>query len=369
MGKQRFGVGIIGVQPGRSWAAVAHVPALRALADDFEIVGVANSSQASAEKAANALGLPRAFASVADLIASPSVDIVVVTVKVPHHFSLVSQAISAGKHVYCEWPLGNGLEEARKLAELARDKGVVAVVGTQAPFAPEIRYLHQLIAEGYVGEVLSTSLIGSGMILGPTVEPRSIYILDRANGATMLTIPVGHTLAAVRAVLGDVSEVSASLVNRRTSAQVEGSGEIVEMTAHDQVLIQGVLEGGIPLSLHYRGGLPRGVGLLWEINGTEGDIQVTGATGHAQMVQLTLAGARGGEKALQPIEVPASLYADLPDHVFARNVACVYARMAADIRDGTRTAPNFDNAVTLHRVIEAVERSSEAGRRVSLSEV
>ena len=365
MGKARFGVGIIGLQPGRSWGAVAHVPALRALADDFAIIGVANTTQASAEAAARACDLPHAFASASALIASPEVDVVVVTVKVPHHFAIVWEAIAAGKHVYCEWPLGNGLDEARELARLAQTAGIVAVAGTQARVAPEIQYLRQLVAEGYVGEVLSTSLIGSGMILGPTVEPRSIYLMDRANGANMLTIPVGHTLAAVREVLGEVTDLSARLVNRRTSARVDGTGEVRPMTAHDQVLMEGVLDGGATISLHYRGGLSRGTGLLWEINGTEGDIQVSGPNGHAQMVQLTLAGARGDERTLRTIEVPASFYAGLPDDVRARNVARTYAMMAADLRDGTRTAPSFEEAVTLHRLLAAIERSSDDGFRIS----
>ncbi len=365
MSDRQFGVGIIGLQPGRSWAAVAHVPALRGLASDFAIVGVANSNPASAEAAAAACDLPRAFASVAELIACPDVDIVTVTVKVPHHFDLVRQAIAAGKHVYCEWPLGNGLEEARELARLAQAKGIVAVAGTQARVAPEIQYLRQLIADGYVGEVLSTSLIGSGMILGPTVEPRSTYLLDRANGANMLTIPVGHTLAAVREVLGEVTKLSGQLVNRRTSARLDGTEETVPMTAHDQVLMDGLLEGGAPISLHYRGGLSRGTGLLWEINGTDGDLQVSGPNGHAQMVQLTLSGARGEERTVRPIEVPRSVYAGLPEGVLARNVACMYALMAADLRSGTRTAPSFDDAVVLHRLIAAIEHSAETGRRIS----
>ncbi len=54
MTKQPFKGGIVGLQPGRSWAARAHVPALRALPQDFEIVGVANTSLASAEEAATA---------------------------------------------------------------------------------------------------------------------------------------------------------------------------------------------------------------------------------------------------------------------------------------------------------------------------
>jgi hypothetical protein len=65
---------------------------LRALSDDFELAGVANTSLASARPAAAAFGLPRAFKSTAELVASPDVDVVVVTVKVPCHRELVSEA-------------------------------------------------------------------------------------------------------------------------------------------------------------------------------------------------------------------------------------------------------------------------------------
>ena len=49
MTEQRFRVGIVGLEPGRGWAARAHVPALRALSDNYEIVGVANTSLTSAQ--------------------------------------------------------------------------------------------------------------------------------------------------------------------------------------------------------------------------------------------------------------------------------------------------------------------------------
>ena len=125
---QRFGVGIVGVEPTRSWAARGHIPALRALSDSFEIIGIANTSKASAEAAAAATGVPRAFADVAELVAAPDVDIVTVAVKVPPHLDIVKAAISAGKHVYCEWPLGKSLAEAEQMAALARARGVLGVV-------------------------------------------------------------------------------------------------------------------------------------------------------------------------------------------------------------------------------------------------
>src|SRR6267142_1111165 len=72
MTSQPLRVGIVGLQPGRSWAARAHVPALRALSADFVIAGIANTTLAGAVQAAAALDHgPRPFASVADLVASP----------------------------------------------------------------------------------------------------------------------------------------------------------------------------------------------------------------------------------------------------------------------------------------------------------
>lgn len=366
-----FKVGIVGVQPGRSWAARAHIPALRALPDLFEIVGVANTNRASAEEAAAATGIPRAFADVAELIAAPEVDIVTVAVKVPHHLEIVKAAIGAGKHVYCEWPLGNGLAEAEEMAALAREKGVLGVVGTQARVAPEIEYLRRLIADGFIGEVLSTTLVARGGALqggGVIPDEKSYaYLLDRSKGATMLTIPVGHTLAALRDVLGDVAGVSAVLATRRTSAHVADTGETLPVTAPDQVLVSGVLAGGAPLSIHYRGGAARdGDGLLWEINGTDGDIRVSGFSGQTQMVKLSLTGARSQEKTFRPLEVPASYRSGWPENVESGNVARLYARMARDLQDGSRTAPSFEDAVAVHRVIAAIERAAESGSRVAL---
>lgn len=363
MSGRRYRVGIVGLQPGRSWAARAHVAALRALDDRFEIAGVANTSFASAAAAAADAGLPRAFADVAELVAAPDVDIVTVAVKVPHHFELVRMAVDAGKHVYCEWPLGNGLAEAETMAALARARGVLGVIGTQAPFAPEIAYVRQLIGDGYVGRVLSTTLTGWGGALqgsGAIPDEKTYgYLLDRANGAHLLTIPVGHALAALTSVLGNVSAVSAVLATRRTTALAMDTGRILPMSAPDQVLVAGVLADGAPVSLHYRGGMPHaGEGLVWEINGTEGDLRITGTSGHVQMVPLAVAGVRGAGNAFAPLDVPAAYRTGWPRDGEPGNVARVYAAMARDLDAGTRTAPTFDDAVALHRLIAAIERAA-----------
>jgi predicted dehydrogenase len=365
MNQHKFRVGIVGLQPGRSWAAVAHLPALRYLSDDFDVVGVANSSHASAQAAAAACGIPRAFADLGEMVTSPDVDIVAVTVKVPAHWDIVRAALDAGKHVYCEWPLGRTLDEAEALARLTRDRGVRAVTGTQARVMPAMRQLKRLVDEGFVGEVLSTTVTGWGRIWGVTIDDLKTdgYLLRNANGATLLTIPFAHTLAALRDVLGNLTEVSAVLDTCHKQVLATESGDLVPMDAPDQILIAGRLASGAPVSIHYQGGEPRGIdGFVWDIHGTQGDLRMTGPTGHTQIVPLAIRGARGEDRTLQPMAIPEDEI-DLEDRV-PGNVARIYRRLAVDRRQGTRTAPSFDDAVALHRVLAAIEHAAHEGRRV-----
>src|SRR6266700_969892 len=157
---KKIRVGIIGANPDRGWAAQAHMPALKSLSEDFEITALSTSRRESADAAGKRFGVPLAFDNHQELVNSTAVDVVSVTVKVPHHLELATAAFEAGKAVYCEWPLGNGLNEAKTLAALANKKGVLAVAGLQARSAPAVAYVRDLVEQGYVGDLLSTTLVG-----------------------------------------------------------------------------------------------------------------------------------------------------------------------------------------------------------------
>src|SRR2546423_9882127 len=129
---KRIRVGIIGASPDRGWAAQAHIPALRSLSDEFEITALSTTRRESADAAGKHFGVPLAFDNHQELVNSPTVDVVAVTVKVPYHLQLATAALEAGKAVYCERPLGNGLTEAETMAALAKKQGGLAVAGRQA---------------------------------------------------------------------------------------------------------------------------------------------------------------------------------------------------------------------------------------------
>jgi predicted dehydrogenase len=364
--KSTLGVGIIGVSPVRGWAATAHIPALRAL-PNYEIRALSAHNAESARAAGDMFGVNAVFSDHEQLVMQPDIDVVAVTVKAPRHRELVSAALAAGKAVYCEWPLGRDLDDARAMAALAAKHGVHTVVGLQARQAPAIEFVQQLLRDGYVGEVLSTTMVGLSIPGDVVVQPNA-YMLDKTNGANLLTVPVGHSLDILNYVLGEFADLSAMSDLRRPLITIEETGEQIVKTAADQIAVIGTLRSGATASIHIREAVAGGIGFLWEINGTEGTLRITADAAVPGIFPLTVAGAQG-RNAFAELAVPAALAQKWPAlnglvGAPAYNVGRVYAAFAADIDNGTHTVPDFADAVRRHEVIAAIERSAASGKRV-----
>src|SRR5437016_11470281 len=283
-----LGVGIMGVSPVRGWAATAHIPALRAL-PTYEIRALSGHSAESARAAGERFGISAVFSDHAQLVTQSNIDVVAVTVKVPHHRELVFAALAAGKAVYCEWPLGRDLEDTRAMAALAAKRGVRTVVGLQARQAPAIEFVQELLRDGYVGQVLSTTVVGLS-IPGDVVGRPNAYMLDKTNGANVLTIAVGHSLDTLNHVLGEFAELSALSDLRRPLITIEETGEQIAKTATDQIAVIGTLTSGATASVHVREAVAGGTGFLWEINGADGTLRITADAPYPGIFHLTVAG-------------------------------------------------------------------------------
>src|SRR5947208_13523886 len=292
--KSTLGVGIIGVSPVWGWATTAHIPALRAL-PNYEIRALSARSAESARAVGQALGVNAVYSDHQQLVLQPDIDVVAVTVKVPHHRELVSAALAAGKAVYCEWPLGRDLDDARAMASLAAEQGVRTVVGLQARQAPAIEFVQELLSDGYLGEVLSTTIVGLS-VLGDVLGQPNAYMLDKTNGANVLTIAVGHSLDILNHVLGEFADLSAVSDLRRPLITIEETGERIVKTAPDQIAVIGTLTSGATASIHVREAVAGGTGFLWEINGTDGTLQITAHAAVPGIFPLSVAGAKGGKE-------------------------------------------------------------------------
>lgn len=358
---EKIGVGVIGASPLRpGWAVTSHLPALGVL-DRYELRAVATSSAGSAEAAGKAYGVP-AFARAEEMIAHPSIGLVVVTVKIAHHHELVRQAIDAGKMVMCEWPLSVDFSQSEDLALRAAAARIPNLVGLQARMAPSIRYARDLIAQGYIGEVLATTMVGSGIAWAGVSDTAHAYMLDASQNATLVSVPTMHALDALQFVLGDFADIRAKGAIRRLSVMLADTGAHVQSDATDHLAIAGSLESGAIASIFYRGGTSRGENFRWEINGSEGDLVLTSPVGNLQVLAPTLFGGRGDETTVREMTISAEyeLAPKAPEGP-AANVARLYAAFAADLAAGTpgATAPDFAHAIRLHRTLD---RISEAAR-------
>ena len=356
-----IGVGIIGLSANGGWASLAHVPALRSMPDKFRLLGLSASSEASAAEAGAVHEVPFTTGDPAKLAARSDIDLVIVTVKVPRHKALIAHAISAGKAVLSEWPLAISRSEAEGLAADADKAGVKGFVGLQARSAPAVRYLRALVVDGYVGEVLSTSMIASGDFpWGGVATADMAYVTDQSSGASMMTIPFGHTIDALTWILGDFKQITGALATRHTDVKLLDSATLITATAPDNIAVSGILEKGAIASIHFRGGRSPGSNFYWEINGTKGTLVVHGDNGHLQYGFIRIEGAQidpkiEGDAPLVKLDVPSHyLLAATPVDSHGDAVAHAYRSIYCDIRQGTANAPRFSDAVKNHELLERI---------------
>ena len=156
-----IGVGIIGASVGGSWGSTSHIPAVQSL-DGMRVAAVATSRMESAKASAEHYGIPHAFDDPFLMASHPDVDLVTIAVRVPEHDRLVRAALRAGKDVYCEWPLARDTHEAVGLRDAAAAAGVRTIIGLQSQVNPVINHVKNLIADGYIGELIATTMIHSG---------------------------------------------------------------------------------------------------------------------------------------------------------------------------------------------------------------
>ena len=358
MAQHKIRVGIIGANVNRGWGTTAHIPAILAL-PEYELTAVCTAHPETAAESARYFGARLAFHDHREMARHPDIDLVAVVVRTPFHHELTMDALRAGKHVYTEWPLGATLAEAQEMADLARRQGVKTMVGLQGRCNPAYLYLRELVQEGYVGDVLACHLsqFGAG---GLDRTSDRLWAKDRSAGVGTLPITFGHTIDAFCHCVGDFAEVTSVVSTLLPQWYITDTDTAVDVTTPDNVIVTGRLANGAVVSAHVASIPWLGSGLRVQIFGREGTL-VYEAPGRLQ-------GGRRGERALQDLPVPERL-AQAPETVPQGppfNVAQMYRRLAESIRTGQRVEPDFDTALQRHRLLDAIQRSSDEGRRVAV---
>jgi predicted dehydrogenase len=257
------------------------------------------------------------------------------------------------------------LADATKMADAAKAAGVQTLVGLQAQSDPAVMYARDLVANGDIGDIVTVNL---RVMIGAITERGDGRIWQgiRANGANPMTIPGGHSIDALCYILGEFAEVSARVTTRIDMWKHAVTGADFPVDAPDTVTAAGVLKSGAEVSYQVASVPYNASGINLEIYGRKGTLVLTSKSVNIGPSQLHLA---IGKENLEKITPPDS-YRLIPADMAAgpgRNVGQAYARFANVMQSGAADAPDFNDAVVRHTLIDAMERSHKEGNVIKLA--
>ncbi|MFQ3549024.1 MAG: Gfo/Idh/MocA family oxidoreductase [Armatimonadota bacterium] len=204
-----IGYGFMGQMHSYAYKSIPHIynppPA------NIDIVGVSAKTEKSRQLAINQSGFKVAVEDYKELLSRSDIQIINICTPNYLHYEQASEAIKAGKHVYCEKPLAVTVQEAQNLAMLAKNSNKVCQITFHNRFIPAIMRAKQLIDDGRIGNIVSFRgyYLHSGYL--DTEKPYSWRLDKSQSGGGALYDLGSHLIDLMRYLIGDFISISASL--------------------------------------------------------------------------------------------------------------------------------------------------------------
>ncbi len=344
---QKVGIGIIGC----GVISAAYIKASKNF-PILEIRGVADARTEAAEKRGAEFGLP--VMRVDQMLKRDDIEIVLNLTVPLAHTDVDLVALKAGKHVYSEKPLGVNLTEAKKVMDLANEKGLRVGCAPDTFLGGGHQTARKLIDEGTIG----TPVAGSAFFMCPGHErwhPAPGFYYMRGGGPMLDMGP--YYITDLVQLLGPVASVMGSTARPRaermiTSEPLKGTMMPVEVSTH----VAGTLEfrNGAVVSIAMSFDVPKHRHTPIEIYGDKGAILVPDPNRFGGEVQVAKIGGEWETKAL------SHAYSDGE----FRSIGL--ADMATGLRAKRPHRANGALAFHVLEVMEAFQKSSDEGRRVAI---
>jgi myo-inositol 2-dehydrogenase/D-chiro-inositol 1-dehydrogenase len=137
---------------GSGWMGAFHAESIARRVPEAVLAAIADPNLESAEALAASLGTAKVTASADDILADPEIDAVIIASPARFHAALISQAAAAGKHVFCEKPAGQGLDELDAALAAVETAGVHFQIGFNRRYAEDFQAAKKDLAAGIAGQ-------------------------------------------------------------------------------------------------------------------------------------------------------------------------------------------------------------------------
>ncbi len=302
---QRLRVGVIGTS---SFTQRFHLTSLRNH-PDVDIVALCGRNRARAQEVASRFGVPRVYTDYRELVASPEVDAVLVVTPNNLHYPQTIAALEAGKHVFCEKPLGMNVAEAQEMYQRAKAAGVVHMVHFTFRGVPAVTYMKQLIDEGYVGEVRHVAISYLGNYHYGKEE--LVWRRDKKQAGSGVLADLGsHMIDLARWLAGEIAHVRCQLATFVPRLKDPETGEWVPNQTDDTAALSVRFEKGAVGVLHASWVAHPGLGGMQvraEVHGSQGVLRVDTNRTLDPRSWVTVRGAQGDQTRDQVLPLPAVL--------------------------------------------------------------
>lgn len=326
-----------------------HIPRLQAIAG-VEIVSVSNRTMASGKAVAEQFGIPNVCESWKALLEDPAIDAVVIGTWPDTHNVLTCAALKAGKHVLCEARMARDVAEAREMLRTSQALPDLVAQLVPAPFTLKVdRTIHDMIAGGYLGEILAIDLQASTAAFIDRAAPlawRSDFGVSGYNTMTM-----GIWYETLMRWVGEATRLTAMSKVFVKQRRHPSTGHLASIRIPDHVDIIADMACGAQATLRFSAvtGLPGSAGSVW-IHGSEGTLHFDRPSGR-------LSAGRRGDAALAEVAIAPEKAGEWQvEEDFVNSI-----RLKQPVR-----LTSFADGVRYMEFTEAVTRSAMSGRTVDL---
>jgi predicted dehydrogenase len=340
-------VGVIGTGFGTS----TQIPGLQAY-PRTEVVAVVSAREARAREAAEKFHVPHYYTDYQKFLEQTDVDAVSITSPPPTHHPMTIAALRAGKHVLCEKPFAMDQMQAEEMLAEAQRTGLAAMIDHEFRFVPSRAFMHQLTAEGYIGQPYVVNVLqypGGGTFANRGWS----WWSDKSQGGGVFQAIGMHLVDAVRVLFGEFGSVCAQF-DTWIKERKDDDGKTLPVTSEDTFGLMGRLQNGALVSIGSSLLAASGPGNRIEAYGSEGTL-ILEADG-------TLLGSHGGTP-LAPLEVPEHYFRRelLPEGTPARlqPFITLVEQFCGWALDGTPARPSFEDGVQVQRVHDAIRKSND----------